>query len=163
MTLMEDLNKDPGPCWSRVWPQAFHMEERCSPNHTPPPSLPSSLLPSGCTCEVRGTGSSFSVPSQRGVCCSILMTKSGAGARSRYHTLICLKGAGLTIQSAGVHRNPVKARGLRQWQRTETTSLFVPETRAARFQSAAGLSPKPRIPSCISMGVFLHKEGGTAA
>lgn len=58
-----------------------------------------------------GTGSSYSVPSPRGVCCSILMTKRGAGAKSRYHTLICLKRASLTIQSAGVHRNPVKAGG----------------------------------------------------
>lgn len=53
--------------------------------------------------------------------------------------------------------------GLRPWQKTETTSLFVPETRAAQFQSVVGLSPKPRMPSCISMGVFLHKERSTTA
>lgn len=98
---MENLNKDPGPvkygCGHRLF-----IWRRCSP----PPTAPVRLHMGRA-----GTGSSYSVPSPRGVCCSILMTKKGAGARSRYHTLICLKRASLTIQSAGVHRNPVKAGG----------------------------------------------------
>lgn len=100
---MENLNKDPGPvkygCGHRLF-----IWRRCS---TPPPPTAPVRLHMGRA----GTGSSYSVPSLRGVCCSILMTKKGAGARSRYHTLICLKRASLTIQSAGVHRNPVKAGG----------------------------------------------------
>lgn len=90
------------PCSTWVWPQAFHMEEM------PPPAC---FCQSGCTRDRAGRGSSHSVPSPRGVCCSILMTKKGAGARSRYHTLICLRRGKLTKQSAGVHRNPVKAGG----------------------------------------------------
>lgn len=91
------------PCSTWVWPQAFHMEEM------PPSPLP--LLSVRLHMGRAGRGSSHSVPSPRGVCCSILMTKKGAGARSRYHTLICLRRGKLTIQSAGVHRNPVKAEG----------------------------------------------------
>lgn len=95
---MGNLNKDPGSvedgCGHRLF--IWRRDAPCPPSQ------------SGCTCE---TGSSNSVPSPRGVCSSILMTKRGTGARSRYHTLICLKRASFTIQSAGVHRNPVKAGG----------------------------------------------------
>lgn len=37
--------------------------------------------------------------------------KTEGAARSRHHTLICLKRGAFTIQSAGVRRNPVKAEG----------------------------------------------------
>lgn len=42
-------------------------------------------------------------------------------------------------------------------------TFFVPETRAAQFQGAVGVHQKPGASSCISMGVFLHKERSTAA
>lgn len=74
------------------------------------PRSPSSatLCHSGLHMGRAGRGSSHSVPSPRGVCCSILMTKTGEGVRSRYHTLICLR-RGRTRQysrrgSAGIQR-----------------------------------------------------------
>lgn len=146
-----------------MWSQAFHMEERSPPPPlpSPPHSLPT--LP-GCTCEVQGPTEATLCPFLGGVCCSILMTKKGAGARSHYHTLICLKRARSTIQSAGVHRNPVKAGGCVSDKRQKQPHFFfVPGTRPAQFQSAVRLSPKPRPASCISMGVFPPKERSTAA
>lgn len=95
---MENLNKDPGPVKDGCGHRLFIWRRDAPP-------------PVRLHMWSAGTGSSYSVPSPRGVCCSILMTKRGAGARSRYHTLICLKRASLTIQSAGVHRNLVKAGG----------------------------------------------------
>lgn len=125
--------------------------------HAPPP--PPVRLHMGSV----GTGRSCSVPSPKGVCCSILMTKKGAGARSRYHTLICLKRASLTIQSAGVRRNPVKAGGCVNDKRQKQPLLFCPWNKSRPISECCWSSPKPRMPSCISMGVFLHKEGSTAA
>lgn len=53
--------------------------------------------------------------------------------------------------------------GLRQWQKTETTSLFVPETRAAQFQNAVGLHQNQGyhhafqwVFSCIKKEALLH-------
>lgn len=134
---MENLNKDPGPVnhgcgnWLFIW-KRFH---------------PHPTAKSGCAREVLGQAAATPVPSQRGVCCSILMTKTRAGARSHYHTLICLKRAGLTIQSAGVHRNPVKAKlglGVGGVGKSITKGRNYPcflssKTRAARFQNAVGL------------------------
>lgn len=128
MTLMEDLNKDPGPvnhgCGNRLFIcKRFH---------------PRPAAKSGCTREALGQAATTSVPSQRGVCCSILMTKTREGARSRYHTLICLKRASLTIQSAGVQRNPEKARlelgGVMSITKGRNNPRFLsPKTRAAQF------------------------------
>lgn len=112
MTLMENLNKDPGPCSTWVWPQGFSYGG-CAPAAPPPPPPPLPLSVRLHTGRA-GRGSSHSVPSPRGVCCSILMTKAGEGVRSRYHTLICLRRGGPTMQSAGVRRNSVKADGGRR-------------------------------------------------
>lgn len=128
MTLMEDLNKDPGPVNHGCGNQLFI----CKRFHPRPTAK------SGCTREALGQAATTSVPSQRGVCCSILMTKSRKGARSRYHTLICLKRASLTIQSAGVQRNPAKARlelgGVMSITKERNNPRFLsPKTRAAQF------------------------------
>lgn len=85
----------------------WRMCPRSSPSPRPPPLPLSVRLHMGRA----GRGSSHSIPSPRGVCCSILMTKTGEGVRSRYHTLICLRRGSPTIQSAGVRRNSVKAGG----------------------------------------------------
>lgn len=150
-----------------MWPTGFSYGGDIPPSITRHPSSPLPFLQSGCTCEEKeGTGSSYSAPSPRGVCCSILMTKRGAGARSRYHTLICLKRASLTIQSAGVHRNPVKAGGVGcgggdgciNDKRQKQPHFFVHEARgSAQFQSAVLLSPKnPK-------DGFMHFNGGIPA
>lgn len=158
---MEDLNKDPGPvnhgCGNRlfIW-RRFH------PRHA---------AKSGCTREVLGQAETSSVPSQRGVCCSILMTKNREGARSRYHTLICLKRASLTIQSAGVQRNPVKARLELWWwwgghvnnKREKQPSLFVSQNKSCPILECSWSSPKPRILSRMTMGLLLHKAGSSTA
>lgn len=156
---MEDLNKDPGPvnhgCGNRlfIW-KRFH---------------PHPTAKSGCAREVLGQAATTPVPSQRGVCCSILMTKTRAGARSHYHTLICLKRASLTIQSAGVHRNPVKAKlglavrggGQVNNKREKLPLLFVFQNKGCPFSECCWSSPKPRIPSRISMALLLHRAGST--
>lgn len=84
MTPMENLNKDPGPARDGCGHGLF-IWRRTPPLHHPP------TTPSQVAHVMWSAGSSYSVPSPRGVCCSILMTKRGAGARSHYHTLICLK------------------------------------------------------------------------
>lgn len=99
MTLMENPNKDPGTVKDGCGHRLF-IWRRGAP-------APSQVAHVKC----RGRQQLLCALSEGCVCCSILMTKRGAGARSRYHTLICLKRASLTIQSAGVHRNPVKAGG----------------------------------------------------
>lgn len=156
---MEDVNKDPGPvnhgCGNRlfIW-KRFH----------PRPAAKSS-----CTREALEQATTTSVPSQRGVCCSILMTKTREGARSRYHTLIYLKRASLTIQSAGVLRNPVKARlelggGGHIGNKRETQPLlFVSQNKGCPILECSWSSPKPGIPSRITMGLLLHKAGSTTA
>lgn len=157
---MEDLNKDPGPvnhgCGNQlfIW-RRFH---------------PRPAAKSGCTREAPGQAATSAVPSQRGVCSSILMTKNRAGARSRYHTLICLKRASLTIQSAGVQRNPVKARlelggkgGHVNNKREKQPSLFVSQNKSCPILECSWSSPKPRILSRMTMGLLLHKAGSTTA
>lgn len=155
---MEDLNKDPGPvihgCGSLlfIWTR-FH---------------PRPAAQSDCTREALKQAATTSVPSQRGVCCSILMTKTREGARSRYHTLICLKRASLTKQSAGVQRNPVKARlelggGHVNNKREKQPSLFVYQNKGCPILECSRSSPKPRKPSRITMALLLHKAGSTAA
>lgn len=83
-------------------------------------------------------------PLRGGVCCSILMTKREAGARSHYHILICLKRAPLTIQSAGVRRNPAKAGGgcVNDKRQKQPHFFFLHKTRVTEFQSTVRLLPK---------------------
>lgn len=100
----------------------------------PPPHPSSSSSSSRLHKYSAGTGRSYSFPSPRGVCCSILMTKRGAGARSHYHTLISLKRTSYTIQAVGVHRNPVKAGGC-VIDKRETTTFFVSGAKATQFES----------------------------
>lgn len=89
-----------------MWSQAFQMEGGGIPQ-PPPPTLLFQVAHVGGDWQQRLRALS------KGCVLFHINDKeeSGAGTRSHYHTLICLKRAGVTIQSAGVHRNPVKALG----------------------------------------------------
>ena len=114
-----------------------------------------------CTWGVRGHGAHSQWLSQRGVCCSIFVTKGGVGWRSPPdHTCIGFKKpVCFTMQPAGVLPESSRRRGQSEWQRRETTSLFFcHKTRVDRFQGTVRLSWNPKVLSCISIGTFLHRE-----
>lgn len=119
MTPTGSLNKDVAPVTDGCGSRLFNWS-RFSPH---PSTSCSSRL------HKWSDGTSYSFPSPRGVCCSILMTKRGAGARSHYHTLICLKRASFTIQAAGVHRNPVKAGGCITDKKETAFFFFCPRSK----------------------------------
>lgn len=113
--------------------------------------------------ETLGQAATTPVPSPRGVCCSILITKTREGARSRYHTLICLKRASLTMQSAGVPRNQVKAKlelgvggGHVNNKRENQPLLFVFQNKDCPISDCCWSSPKPK-------DTFTHLNGFTPA
>lgn len=147
---MEDLNKDPGRAKDGCGHRLFIWRRGALPTATPHHNPVRLLMRSA------GTGSSYSVPSPRGVCCSILMTKRGAGARSRYHTLICLKRASLTMQSAGVHRKGVKAGGCVNDKRQIQPHFFCPWNKGYPISECRWSFTKTK-------DTFMHFNGGIPA
>lgn len=147
---MENLNKDPGPVKSGCGHRLF-IWRRDAP-------APSQVAHVKCRDRQKLT-----LCPLRGVCVLFhINDKERSGSKKSLSYTHLFKKSQPHNTVGGSPQESSESWGLRQWQRTETTSLFVPETRA-QFLSTAGLSPKPRIPSCISMGVFQHKERSTTA
>lgn len=128
--------------------------------HPPSPPSPSVRLHMWSA----GTGSSSLCPLSEGCVLFHINDKERSGSKKSLSYTHLFKKSQPYNTVGGSPQESSESRGAASMTKGRNKPHFLsPETRAAQFQSAVGLSPKPRIPSCISMGVFLHKERSTTA